>query len=184
MPVSASTFFSTAARKPEGSSAAETKTPSLVLIPALSSAFSPGRNASVEGLSLGSVASASAEACAGSAKPGRKKTRGLRESVTMLTTNSSEEPDEEGTREREEVGEGGDEAEEVSVVVVAVDDIRPRRKKLAETRTRSTASFSDALLLLLLLPRFLFDAESEGDGRPPPFLASEKKAMGSIDRGF
>ena len=98
--------------------------------------------------------------------------------------------EEEGEAAAEEGDEGGAErvverAVEVGVVVVV--DRRPSRKELAETRTRSTASFSEALLLLpLLLPsRFLFD-EIEGDGRPPP-LASEKKTIafeiecGSID---
>ena len=140
-------------------------------MPALSSAFSPGRSASVEGLSLGSVASASAEARAGSANPGRKKTRGLRESVTTVSGNCSGEP--------EGPGRGAGEEEEVVAIVVVVDR-RPSTKETAETRTRSTASLSEALLLLLpllllLLPRFLFE-EIEGDGRPSP-LVSQKNAI-------
>lgn len=173
-----------------GSSAEETKTPSLVLIPTLSSAFSPGRKASVEGLSLGSVLSAKAEARIGSAKPGKKNTRGLRESVTTLMLNSSMEPDLLGVR-AERMGEaeaaaGGEEVEEEGVEVdddKDDDDLRPSEKLASETRTSSAASLRAAVRLLLLLllllpsmpPRRRLD-ESEGEGRPAP-LASEKNAI-------
>ena len=69
----------------------------------------------------------------------------------------------------------------VEVVVGIVVDRRPNRNELAETRARSAASLSEALLLLRLLlqSRLLIEEsmEIEGDGRPPPPLASEKKTI-------